>query len=192
MNLVVSYNCLMSNIYVALLRGINVGGNNKVSMQTLKEVFEKAGMESVITYINSGNVIFKSKLSDPHKISEILEAAIHHQFKFNIKVVIKEMRTIKKIVETLPDSWKNDAEMKCDVMFLWNEVDKKEVIEDLTINSDIDNVKYVEGAVLWMVDKKNVTRSGIMKLVGTKLYSQMTIRNCNTARKIYSLMEGLE
>lgn len=174
--------------YVALLRGINVGGNHKVAMKQLKAVFEKAGMENVSTYINSGNVIFENKALSPAEITEILEAAIEKEFGFLVKVLVRDKNNILAIAKALPDEWVNDQTMKCDVMFLWEKVASEEALKQLTIKPGIDNVKFVEGTILWQVDRQNVTRSGMMKLVGTELYAHMTIRNCNTLRKLVILM----
>lgn len=80
--------------------------------------------------------------------------------------------------------------MKCDVMFLWDKYNNKSVIEQLTIKPEIDEVKYVHGALVWKVDRKNVTKSGMMKIVGTDLYRNMTVRNCNTVRKINDRLNG--
>jgi uncharacterized protein (DUF1697 family) len=177
-------------IYTALLRGINVGGNSKIDMKTLKKVFEDLGMNNVKTYINSGNVIFESELSSDPLVKKI-EKEIESEFKISVKVLIKDINEIRKINDALPKSWLNNDEMKSDVMFLWDEVDSKSVLEELPTKEDIDEVKYVKGAVLWRVDRDKVTRSGISKIVGTKLYKQMTVRNCNTLRKLLEMMETL-
>src|SRR5882757_2770930 len=110
-------------IYVALLRGINVGGNSRVDMKQLKAAFEQAGMSSVTTYINSGNVIFVDKSHTPQALVQKLEKIIEKEFGFAVKVLLRDIRTIKAIVAALPDTWKNDDTMKCDVMFLWEAVD---------------------------------------------------------------------
>lgn len=80
--------------------------------------------------------------------------------------------------------------MKSDVMFLWDEIDHASLLEKLVIKPNIDTVKYVPGALLWAVEKKQYSKSGLSKLVGTQVYKQMTIRNVNTARKIYELMRA--
>ncbi len=177
-------------IYVALLRGINVGGNRKVDMKQLKTVFERAGMKSVKTYINSGNVIFESDSLASKKLARTLEAAVEADFGFAVKVLLRDLANIKAVTKALPQQWKNDAAMKCDVMFLWEHMDKPDVLKQLAIKPEIDEVKYVPGAILWRVDRQNVTKSGMMKLVGTELYRHMTIRNCNTTRKLCELMEA--
>ena len=105
-------------IYVALLRGINVGGNNKIGMKQLKETFEQAGMYNVVTYINSGNIIFADDQTrkDAHaEISAILEQAIAADFDLQIKVLVRDMDEITSVIQALPSSWTNDDQAK--VMF---------------------------------------------------------------------------
>lgn len=177
-------------VYVALLRGINVGGKNKVDMKKLKAAFEAAGMTSVRTYINSGNVIFSSKSRSRTRLAGVLEDAIADAFGFSVDVLVRDLKTMRTIVKALPRTWVNDAAMKCDVMFLWDDVARASVVKELPTKPEIEDLKYVAGAVIWRVDRKNVTRSGMMKLVGTPLYKRMTIRNCNTTRKLLELMEA--
>ncbi len=176
-------------VYAALLRGINVGGNNKVNMKQLKAAFEEVGMKSVATYINSGNVIFVDKTHNPKEIVTTLESMIETKFGFAVKVLLRDIDNIRAIAKALPDSWQNNAEMKCDVMFLWESVNSPEVVDQLIIKPGIDDVKYAASTILWRVDRQNVTKSGMLKLIGTPLYAHMTIRNCNTLRKLAERME---
>lgn len=175
-------------IYVALLRGINVGGKNKIDMKLLKETFVRIGMESVVTYINSGNVIFADTQHTKEEMTTLLERAISEDFQLEIQVLVRSINDFEHVIKTIPTSWKNDKDMKCDVLFLWDEIDGETLLRELEIRSDIDTVIYAPGAVLWAVDKCNVTKSGLLKLVGTFLYKKMTVRNVNTTRKIYAIM----
>lgn len=174
--------------YVALLRGINVGGKNKVAMPRLKKTFEAVGLTDVTTYINSGNVIFKEARRKPATIVLALEKAIEKDFGFPIRVLIRDLPAVKKVIRALPEAWTNDQKMKCDVMFLWKEVDRKDIVKDLTVKPEIEDLVYVPGALIWRVDRPAITRSGMLKMVGTDLYKAMTIRNCNTVRKLAELM----
>ena len=176
-------------IHVALLRGVNVGGKNKVDMKTLKGVFEDAGMTSVTTYINSGNVVFRSSARSRTTLASRLEKAIAERFGFEVKVLVRGLDDVRAIVGTIEPEWVNDKTMKCDVMFLWDDVDSPDIVHELTIKPSINQVRYVAGAIIWKVDSDKVTRSGMMKLASSPLYKQMTIRNCNTARKLLELME---
>ncbi|MDV4150893.1 DUF1697 domain-containing protein [Clostridium sp. AL.422] len=178
-------------IYVALLRGINVGGNNKIDMKLLKETFERIGMKSVITYINSGNVVFVDMEHTKEEITKILEEAILSEFQLNIKVLLRSINDFENMMKNIPESWKNDKSMRSDVLFLWKEIDNETLLDELKIKPQIDTVLYVPGAVLWTIDKSNITQSGMNKLVGTNLYKKMTVRNVNTTRKIYEIMKEL-
>jgi len=180
----------MAMVYIALLRGINVGGNNKIDMKLLKQTFEQVGMKDVVTYINTGNIIFSSNDSSKTILSRILEEAIHDDFGLRIKVVVRSIDDVRGIIHAIPDTWKNDKDMKSDVMFLWDEIDDETVLENLVIKPTIDTVKYVPGAILWSIEKKNANKSGMSKIIGTKIYKQITVRNVNTTRKIYELMEA--
>src|SRR5690606_40888031 len=71
-------------------------------------------------------------------------------------------------------------------------IDDESVLENLVIKPNIDTVKYVPGAILWSVDKIDVTKSGMSKIIGSKIYKQITVRNVNTARKIFELMQRSE
>jgi uncharacterized protein (DUF1697 family) len=174
--------------YVALLRGINVGGNNKVDMKILKDAFERVGMNDVRTYINSGNVIFTDNLHTAKEITKKLEDIIKETFGFAVKVLLRDQDQIWAIAAVLPESWQNNSDMRCDVMFLGDDIDNSEIVDSLTVKPEIEDVRYVPGAILWRVDRRNVTRSGMLKLVGTELYKKMTIRNCNTVRRILQLI----
>jgi uncharacterized protein (DUF1697 family) len=177
-------------VYVALLRGINVGGKNKVGMKELKAAFEEAGMSSVRTYINSGNVIFSSGIRSRARLGGFLEEAIAQRFGLEIDVVLRDLKAMRAVVKAIPTAWRNDETMKCDVMFLQGDAARASVLKKLQIKPDLEDVRYASGAIIWRVDRKDVTRSGMMRLVGTPLYKQMTIRNCNTARKLLELMES--
>lgn len=95
-------------IYVALLRGINVGGKNKINMKELKESFEHVGMQSVTTYINSGNIIFENSVHSKEEITTLLQNAIQADFSLEIKVLLRDFNEMEDIMENLPEHWKND------------------------------------------------------------------------------------
>lgn len=177
-------------IYVALLRGINVGGNNKINMKQLKVAFEDAGMTQVTTYIQSGNIIFASEESPHTELAIRLERAIQQDFALEIPVMVRSLPEIAAVIHALPEEWTNDDNMKSDVFFLWDEIDDSSVLEQLPLKPDMGTVHYISGAVLVSVPRENVARSGMNKLVGSKLYRYMTVRNVNTTRQIFRLMQA--
>ncbi len=179
-------------IYLALLRGINVGGKQKVEMKKLKKTFEGVGLNEVQTYINSGNVIFEADLDDADHLASELHEAIWKQFEVRTGVLLRDSEEVHGVVDALPSTWVNDASAKCDVLFLWDEVDSPEIIDRLPAKPGIDDVMYVPGSVMWRVDRAVAARSGMPRLVGTDLYKAMTIRNCNTVRKLAELISARE
>ncbi|WP_046213527.1 DUF1697 domain-containing protein [Paenibacillus wulumuqiensis] len=175
-------------IYVALLRGINVGGNNKINMKLLQTTFEQAGMTQVTTYINSGNIIFASEQRPHQELAAALEQAIAADFQLDIPVMVRSLPEIESVMAALPEHWTNDEQMKSDVLFLWDEINEPSVLEKIPLKSDMGTLLYVPGAVLISVPRENVTRSGMNKLAASKLYRYMTVRNVNTTRQIYQRM----
>jgi uncharacterized protein (DUF1697 family) len=171
--------------YVALLRGINVGGNNKVEMKKLKAVFENIGFQHVSTYINSGNVIFETDKTD---LEKMIETALHKNFNFPIRVVVRDAENIQKVCAALPNNWTNDTEQKTDILFLWDHYDNKKTIE-LIKTTDVDTLMYVSGAILWNVARTNYNKSGMHTFIGSEVYKHMTARNVNTVRKLKSLLK---
>lgn len=176
--------------YVALLRGINVGGHANVEMTRLKQVFIALGFTNVSTYINSGNVIF----SDPRAAAELvrmIEAGIVKEFGFAVPVVVCSSEVIHEICQQIPTSWTNDSLQKSDVYFLRAEIDSPELLEQIKINQDIESVRYCKGILFWNVSRENAAKSQAHKLTKTSFYRSMTIRNVNTVRRIDSLMQAL-
>jgi len=98
--------------YIALLRGINVGGRNKVKMDTLKAVLEKLGLIEVTTYIQSGNVVFKSNIIDKAGLEKKIETTIESNFKFKVTVLITTKNDLSKILEASPFKNPEDIEAK--------------------------------------------------------------------------------
>jgi len=174
-------------MYLALLRGINVGGKNRVEMARLKAVFESFGSTQVRTYINSGNVIFEHDRSRS-RLQAAIAKAIEGEFGFEVRTVLRDLDEVKSLTKAIPAAWKEDASTRCYVMFLWDEVDDPAVLDRLTIREGMDDVKYVPGTIVWRVDRNLLTRSGMMRLTSDDLYKQMTIRNVNTVRKLADLM----
>jgi uncharacterized protein (DUF1697 family) len=175
-------------VYVAFLRGINVGGNSIVSMATIKEALVDIGLSDVRTYINSGNVIFSTRASVPHRLAATIEKALEGRCGMPIKVLVRDHKSLKKLVEAIPRTWVDDKTMRTYVLLLWKELDDRRILERLPVRPGIDNVRYAPGAVIWQVDRRNVTKSGMSRIVGTPDYKQITMRSANTMRKLNEML----
>jgi len=173
---------------VALLRGINVGGANRVSMTDLKAAFEAAGMTEVTTYINSGNVVFSTTLEHRTELADALRAAIRRRAGLDVDLMLRDDAQLRAIVGALPAAWRNDSAMKCDVVFLADGMDAAALLEELQPRPGIEDALALPGAIVWRVDRADATRSRLTRIVGTPLYKQVTVRNCNTVRRLAELM----
>jgi uncharacterized protein (DUF1697 family) len=167
--------------FIALLRGINAGKNRWVEMKKLKIIFEFLGFMNVLTYINSGIVIFESSKSKT-TIQREIESIFKKEFDFEIPTLIKTKREMKIIGDAIPDEWQNDAKQRTDVAYLFKKADSKKILNDLPVNRKYIDVRYIKGAVFWNLDRKNRNKSRLGKLIGHNLYQLMTVRNVNTAR----------
>lgn len=179
-------------IYVALLRGVNVGGNNKINMTTLAQSFVSVGCKEVSTYINSGNIVFISENENINELSLLLEQVILKDFQIEIKVLLLDSTNFNRILAHIPSKWQNDDIQKTDIMFLWDQLDKPSIVEDLNVNTDIDDLRYVPGALLYNIKRENVDSSRLNKLAGTRIYKYMTVRNVNTVRRIAEIVNSIK
>lgn len=174
--------------YVALLRGINVGGYGKIEMPKLKACLERAGFASVSTFTNLGNVFFESSAKDRGRLTKKIETAIEADTGLAVPVVLRTREEIARITKAVPNSWVTDQHMRCDVMFLWPAVDSRSLLRTVPTAPDVEDLKYVPGALVWRIDRDKVGKSKVRKVVGSDLYKQLTIRNINTVRKLHDLL----
>jgi uncharacterized protein (DUF1697 family) len=181
----------ITNVFVALLRGVNVGGKNNLSMNALKMNLLRAGFENVTTYINSGNVLFTSQQTDVRKLETKIERLLSTEHKLDCKVVVRSLAEMKKLVESLPASWKADEGWAHNVVFLRHSIDSKAVLKELAPKPEIEKVLYRSGAVLWSARRSDIKQSSMNKLSSRKIFQDMTVRNPNTTRKLYELMKEM-
>lgn len=177
------------NVYVALLRGVNVGGNNMISMSALKESFTRMGFAQVTTYINSGNIIFKTKENDARKLEKRIEQMLEKEYELGSKVVIRSLAEMEMLVESLPRSWGSDSSWRYNVIFLRHTIDSEDILKDVPVKEAIEEVLYVPGTLLWSAQVDELNRTNMLKLNTRKLYHDMTVRNTNTTRKLCELMK---
>lgn len=174
--------------YLALLRGINVGGNGTVPMDALKDCLVKLGYENVRTYINSGNVLFDTAVTDQSELANTIGLALLETFDFPITVIIRSEKELKKIAKAIPSHWQNNDEQKTDVLFLLPDYDSPKTKAKIATTPGVDALIYTKGALIWNVSKDQYNKSGMRKFIGSVVYKNMTARNVNTVRKLASLV----
>ena len=188
----VTRNLKLTNVmvYVLLLRGVNVGGKNKVSMSDLKKALSDMGFEDVDAYINSGNLFFSSVLDVESCISKITHLLkTNYDFAIPFVLISREDYLVEKA--ELPDWWKGELARR-DVLFLPKHVDKS-VVLDFIDKSELHNeIVYVgRNAIFWgKYDEAEYLKSIYHKeLIKQDFYKHITIRNGKTFEKIAEILE---
>jgi uncharacterized protein (DUF1697 family) len=180
-------------VYVALIRGINVGGNNKVPMAELRKCFEDLAFKNVMTYIASGNVIFESDKS-AGAVAEVIEQDLPRKFKLNrelIRVLVLSHEKLKKIVEQAPSDFGGEpGKYHSDAVFL---IDKSaaEAMEQIETHHEVDKAWPGEGVIYFQRLSALRTKSRLGKTIGKPIYQNMTIRSWNTTTKLLDLIEQI-
>lgn len=176
--------------YLALLRGINVGGKNIVKMTDLRLCFECLGLTNVSTYIQSGNVIFESSIKGIPKLSNVIEQAISPRLLKNTQaVVVVSHQQLADIVKKAPPRFGADpTKYRYDVVFLRAPACATDLLPEIRVNPAVDQVFAANGVLYFQRFIAQASKSYLSKIVGTTGYKSMTIRNWNTTAKLYELM----
>src|SRR5215211_1327190 len=177
------------NVFVALLRGVNVGGNNMISMKSLKESFEALGFAGVTTYINSGNIIFATKEADARKLEKKIEQMLARDYQLTSKVVVRSLAEMETLVQSLPKNWNSDSAWRYNVIFLRHTIDSEEILDELEVRKDIEEVFYRPGTLLWSSLMSALKGTEMLKFSSRKMAQEITVRNTNTTRKLCDLMK---
>lgn len=176
--------------YVALLRGINVGGNNKIKMTDLKDCFEAAGFTDVVTYIQSGNVIFTGPRASEASIAEKLEQTLSKTFSYGAKVVIVTKDTLRQVVNKAPRGFgTKPKDFRYYVIFIKKPLTASEALQAIPLREEVDQAWAGPTVVYHERVEARASQSYLNKLVAMPMYQNMTIRNWNTTTKLLALME---
>jgi uncharacterized protein (DUF1697 family) len=174
--------------YVALLRGINVGGKNIIPMASLKACFEKAGFDAVTTYIQSGNVIFSSRGAP---VEARLEQLLGSTFDYRACVVVRSRRQMEAIVNKAPPGFgARPALHRCDVVYLKAPLTASAAVKSVPVREGVDDVHAGPGVLYFSRLIRRASQSRLSRLVSMPVYRSMTIRNWNTTIALGRLISG--
>ncbi|MGI8811847.1 MAG: DUF1697 domain-containing protein [Pyrinomonadaceae bacterium] len=170
--------------YVALLRGINVGGNTIVKMETLREVFSNLGFQNVRSYINSGNIAFETVRTGEAKLTEIISNAIESKFGKKIAVMVRSAAEIDEIIKYNPFDGQFENDKDLHVFFLADELNKEQNDLLASVVSDNEQIE-TRGRTLYCLLKMSIVDSFVGKgFIDKKLKVPATARNWRTVKKL--------
>lgn len=183
-------------IFIALLRGINVGGKNKIKMADLKSMFERIGLSRVKTYIQSGNVLFQT-VENEEMLCQKLEQEIVATFGFEVKVILRTSEELKKIAESCPFSKEEIAAAEATaegeslyVAFLHQEPSQEGIERIEAYKSKTEEYKLVDRD-MYLLFPQSILKSKLANNL-QKLDVPVTVRNWKTVNKLVSLVNEME
>jgi uncharacterized protein (DUF1697 family) len=176
--------------YVALLRGINVGGQNPVGMPALKAFFEAQGFVAVATYIQSGNVVFSSG-ERRGELASRLEAGLAAAFGFPGRIVLRSREQLRRVVDAAPAGFgARPALYRYDVIFLREPLTAAEALAAAPSRPGVDAVSAGPGVLYFSRLIEKASQSRMSRIVALPMYQSMTIRNWNTTTRLLTLLDG--
>ncbi|MGN4443528.1 DUF1697 domain-containing protein [Bacillus cereus group sp. MYBK79-1] len=176
-------------IYIALLRGINVGGHKVIKMADLKEMFESIGLKQVKTYIQSGNIVFKSE-GNITFLKERIQSEIKNVFGFDVPVMLRTHAEFINIIKRCP--YEVDSLLEGEsihVAFLANELSEKEKDQLLMQTNETEDC-YIHEKVVYLLFKNSIRDFKLMNQF-QKLHTPATVRNWRTVNKLKAIVEGM-
>jgi uncharacterized protein (DUF1697 family) len=179
----------MGSQYLALLRGINVGGKNLVKMTDLRAAFEAMELADVATYIASGNVLFRAPRQKREALAARIESDLTGHFGVELKVVLLTEAHLRGVVEGAPSGFGGDTHL-CDVVFVRKPLTAKKAYGLVELREGVDRAWAGKGVVYFSRLAAKATSSRLNKVASLAEYKNMTIRSWRTTTKLLDLMES--
>jgi uncharacterized protein (DUF1697 family) len=178
----------MDTSYIALLRGINVGGKNIIKMERLKQVFVDIGFSDVKTYIQSGNVVFRTSENNKLELTDRIEKQLQKNFSTEIKTLVLTADDLAEIVENAPENFGVEPEkFRYDVWFLLPPTTVNDVVSNVRLREGIDFLHTGKNVIYTSRLTSQTGKSYFSKISQMPFYKNTTIRNWNTTTKLLKL-----
>lgn len=176
--------------YIALLRGINISGKNKIPMAELKSCFIEFGCTDVFTYLNSGNVVFSADESSEIVLADKIKTMIQERFGLDIPVFVILQAELKGILSEAPVWWGTDDKEIYDNLIFVIPSTKAEIIAEKIgePTTELEQIYICKNAIFWSFDRKKYAKANWWKkTANTGIGEMLTIRTANTLKKIVAM-----
>jgi uncharacterized protein (DUF1697 family) len=174
--------------FVTMLRGINVGGQKRLSMETLREIFEGFGFTNIRTYVQSGNVVFESPVQEPSLLTESLETRIEQTCGFHVEVFIRQAQELKRILVGNPFlNDRHEDPSKLHVTFLYRTPPKTAWTQLIPPSDTLDEFASAELAIYLFCPNGYGKTKLSNSFFERKLGMPLTTRNWNTVNALYKM-----
>jgi uncharacterized protein (DUF1697 family) len=179
--------------YVAFLRGVNVGGKSLVKMSELADALGESGLQDVRTYIQSGNIIFRSAQTSADKLAAHISDVILQTFALPVATAVFSSADWQQVVAEAPKWWGTDVSRKHNILIVIRPCTVQEVVVATgTLKPDIEAMEPGKGVLYQALSLEDFGKTAGGKLAASPIYKQLTIRNYNTATKLAALLKDTE
>ncbi|QNK76499.1 DUF1697 domain-containing protein [Winogradskyella sp. PAMC22761] len=171
--------------YIALLRGVNVGGHRKVTMAKLKTLLSKSGLENVQTYIQSGNILFQSYIDDKKGLENKIQNLILTHFGFEVPVLVLLRNELEKVLNNCPFS---EDKKEHSYFVILSDVPNKKLVMEASVKRYLDDDYKILNNCIYLFCSKGYGKSKFnLNYFEKKLDVNATARNYKTIVKLLSL-----
>jgi uncharacterized protein (DUF1697 family) len=175
--------------FVALLRGINVGGKNLIRMPDLAACFRDNGYRDVRTYIQSGNVLFTADQTAGWEIESGVERMLEERFEIPVLVVVRSRDELAETVAAAPADH-GSGDLRSDVIFLKHPLTAEEAYAELPeLRAGVDSVALGPGAIYFSRVAAQASKTRLTRLMVLPVYQQMTIRSWRTTTRLLEMFD---
>jgi uncharacterized protein (DUF1697 family) len=174
---------------LVLLRGINVGGRNRITMADLRDVFVDMGFADPRTYIQSGNVVMGSRRANNPRTVAAIERGLSDAFGYAARIVVRDLPQMTIVVRQIPKDWDvRDASMRYNVIFTTHGLTPKKLLAQVEPKPDIEAVRAGAHALYWSAPFATLSKTTMVKMSAHPAYPELTIRNLRTTLALLELM----
>ena len=177
--------------YIVLLRGVNISGKNKISMKELKEELQHLGYQEVVTYLNSGNIIFESDVEDKERIKKDVYFMIKKKFLLDIPIFIMTKHELEDLLMHHPNWWgTGNKEIYDNIIFVIPPTIYEEIFHVVGSANEYEKIQEYKNNIFWSYSLKDYQKTNWWsKTASTSIRKQITIRTANTMKKILELFK---
>jgi uncharacterized protein (DUF1697 family) len=172
--------------YIALLRGINVGGHHKLPMKELKTLLEDLGLQNVKSYIQSGNVVFQSQEENTAELSSQISVAVHKEYGFEPHVLLLKIEEMEKAIAANPFPEGESEPKSLHLFFLISQPEKPDLESLESLKTDNERFE-LKDRVFYLHAPDGIGRSKLAEKVDRFLGVSTTARNWRTVSKIIEM-----
>ncbi len=182
----------MGHRYLALLRGINVGGRNLIARDALRRCFEDLGFGNVRTYIQSGNVLFRARERRIAALASVIEQALSKRFAYEARIAVLSASKYTAALRGVPESWCKTPGCLHNALFPLAGVTPREVLAGLPApKAGMETAAAASGVIFWSAPQKCFHQTAMAKIAAVPVYRQVTVRNHNTVFQLAALLEEI-